>query len=288
MVGNLNKELVVSGIKKACGVILGASIVALSLNYFIVPNRIVDGGLTGIAILIHYLTNLPTGWLVLALNIPIFLLGLKQMGGRFLLLSITGVFTISLGLQLTAGVKPITENLLLAGIFGGLFSGIGMGIIFRSQGSLGGTDIIALIINSRFNISVGQVLLAIDAMIFCVAAVLFSLESAMYAIIYMFVATRVVDFVQEGLSYSKTAIIISSNPDKIAQDIMRILERGVTFLHGSGAYSGEDKKVIYCVVSRAELARVKEIVRDNDPEAFMALSEAPEVLGEGFKPVRGR
>jgi uncharacterized membrane-anchored protein YitT (DUF2179 family) len=210
------------------------------------------------------------------------------MGGRFLLLSVVGVVTVSIAMEITTGVKPVTENYLLAAIFGGLLSGIGMGLIFRSQGSMGGTDIIALIINRRLNFSVGQLLLAIDAIIFLAAAVLFSPESAMYAIIYMFVATRVVDFVQEGLSHSKAAIIISSTPDEIARDIMSILERGVTFLHGSGAYSGEDKKVIYCVVSRTELARVKEIVRNNDPDAFIALSEAPEVLGEGFAPVRGR
>jgi uncharacterized membrane-anchored protein YitT (DUF2179 family) len=286
--GKVSRELLVSGIKRISGVALGAWIVALSLNYFIVPNRIVDGGVTGIAIIIHYVTNLPTGWMVLILNVPIFLMGLKRMGGRFLLLSVVGVVTVSIAMEITTGVKPVTENYLLAAIFGGLLSGIGMGLIFRSQGSMGGTDIIALIINRRLNFSVGQLLLAIDAIIFLAAAVLFSPESAMYAIIYMFVATRVVDFVQEGLSHSKAAIIISSTPDEIARDIMSILERGVTFLHGSGAYSGEDKKVIYCVVSRTELARVKEIVRNNDPDAFIALSEAPEVLGEGFAPVRGR
>jgi uncharacterized membrane-anchored protein YitT (DUF2179 family) len=286
--GKVSRELLVSGIKRISGVALGAWIVALSLNYFIVPNRIVDGGVTGIAIIIHYVTNLPTGWMVLILNVPIFLMGLKKMGGRFLLLSVVGVVTVSIAMEITTGVKPVTENYLLAAIFGGLLSGIGMGLIFRSQGSMGGTDIIALIINRRLNFSVGQLLLAIDAIIFFAAAVLFSPESAMYAIIYMFVATRVVDFVQEGLSHSKAAIIISSTPDEIARDIMSILERGVTFLHGSGAYSGEDKKVIYCVVSRTELARVKEIVRNNDPDAFIALSEAPEVLGEGFAPVRDR
>lgn len=288
MVAMVNKEKAVAAGKRILGVIIGAWIVALSLNYFIVPNRVVDGGVTGIAIIIHYLSNLPVGWLVLGLNIPIFLLGLRKMGGRFLLLSIIGVVMVSSAMEVTAGVRPVTQDLLLAAIFGGLLTGIGMGIIFRSQGSMGGTDIIAVIVKDRFNISVGQVLLVIDALIFLVAAVLFTPESAMYAIIYMFVATRVIDFVQEGLSHSKAAIIISNEPDKIAADIMRILERGVTFLHGSGAYSGDSKKVIYCVMSRAELARVKEIVRDNDPDAFMALSEAPEVLGEGFAPVRGR
>ncbi len=275
-------------VKRFGGVAVGACGVALSLNYFIIPNRIVDGGVTGIAILLHYLLGLPTGWLVLVLNIPVFLLGFRLMGKRFLLLSIWGVLVVSLALQLSAGVSPVTRDLLLAALFGGLLTGVGMGIIFRSQGSLGGTDIVALILTSKFSFSVGQALLGIDAVIFTVAAFLFKPELAMYAIIYMFVATRVVDFVQEGLSHTKAAIIISNQPDKIAQDIMTILERGVTFLNGSGAYSGEHKKIIYCVVTRAELARVKEIIRENDPGAFVALSETPEVLGEGFSPVRGR
>lgn len=275
-------------LKRFIGVAVGACGVALSLNYFILPNRIVDGGVTGIAILLHYLLGLSTGWLVLVLNIPVFLLGFRLMGKRFLLLSIWGVLVLSLALELSTGVRPVTQDLLLAALFGGLLTGVGMGIIFRFQGSLGGTDIVALILNSKFSFSVGQVLLGIDAVIFTVAAFLFKPELAMYAIIYMFVATRVVDFVQEGLSHTKAAIIISNQPDKIARDIMTILERGVTFLNGSGAYSGEDKKIIYCVVTRAELARVKEIIRENDPGAFVALSETPEVLGEGFSPVRGR
>ncbi len=275
-------------LKRFGGVAVGACGVALSLNYFIVPNRIVDGGVAGIAILIHYLLGLPTGWLVLVLNIPVFLLGFRFMGKRFLFLSIWGVLVVSLALELSAGVRPVTQDLLLASLFGGLLTGVGMGIIFRSQGSLGGTDIVALILNGKFSFSVGQVLLAIDAAIFTVAAFLFKPELAMYAIIYMFVATRVVDYVQAGLSHTKAAIIISNEPDKIARDIMTILERGVTFLNGSGAYSGENKKIIYCVVTRAELARVKEIIRENDPGAFVALSETPEVLGEGFSPVRGR
>lgn len=275
-------------LKRITGVVLGASIVALSLNYFIVPNRITDGGVTGIAILLHYLLGLPTGGVVLVLNLPIFLFGFRQMGGRFLFLSICGVIVVSLGLELSSGVLPVTDDLLLASIFGGLLSGVGMGIIFRAQGSMGGTDIVALILKSRFNISVGQILLIIDAGIFLVAGLVFKPESAMYAVIYMFFATRVVDFVQEGLNHSKAAIIISNTPERVADDIIRILERGVTYLHGSGAYSGEEKKVIYCVVSRAELARIKEIVRETDPEAFMAVSEAPEVFGEGFAPVRGR
>ncbi|HWJ02907.1 MAG TPA: YitT family protein [Verrucomicrobiae bacterium] len=284
----MSRKKLLAELKRIAGVVIGALVVAVSLNYFIIPNRVVDGGITGIAILLHYMLKLPTGWTVLILNIPIFVLGLRQMGKRFLVLSVVGVLAVSLALESTAGIKPFTDDVMLAAVFGGLLTGIGMGIIFRSQGSMGGTDIIAIIIKRRFNISVGQVLLLIDAVIFVIAAILFEPKLAMYAIIYMFIATRVVDYVQEGLNPSKAVVIVSTQPDKIAKDIMTVLERGVTFLHGSGAYSGDDKKVIYCVVTRSELARVKEIIKDNDPDAFVALSEAPEVLGEGFAPIKGR
>ena len=282
------RNKILSELKRIAGVIVGAWIVGFSLNCFIIPNRIVDGGLTGIAILLHYVLALPTGWMVLLLNIPIFLIGLRQMGKRFLSLSVLGVATVALTLELTSRVVPFTEDVMLATVFGGLLTGIGMGFIFRSQGSMGGTDIVAMIIKRRFNLSVGQVLLGIDAVIFLFAALIFEPKLAMYAIIYMFIATRVVDYVQEGLNPSKAALIVSKHPEKIAADIMTILNRGVTFMHASGAYSGEDKKVIYCVVSRSELARVKEIIRENDPAAFVALSEAPEVLGEGFTSIRGK
>lgn len=284
----MGKSIMWSELKRLAGVVVGACIVAFSLNYFVVPNRIVDGGVTGIAILIHYISGLPAGWLVLALNIPVFILGLRKIGKRFLILSIVGVGVLSLAMQLTAGAEPVTQNLLLASIFGGLLTGIGMGIIFRFQGSLGGTDIVALVIKSKFSVNVGQVLLGMDAAIFVLAALLLhKADLAMYATIYSFIGTRVVDYVQEGLSHSKMAIIISNQPDIIANEVMNSLGRGVTFLHGSGAYSGDEKKVIYCVIARTELARLKEIVRNNDPDAFVALSEAPEVLGEGFSPVHG-
>ncbi len=275
-------------LKKICGVIFGACVVALSINYFIVPNRIVDGGVTGIAILLHYLVGLPTGWLVLALNIPVFVLGYHAMGRHFLFLSGLGVAVLALALELSTGVAPVTHNLLLATIYGGVLTGVGMGVIFRSQGSLGGTDIVALIIKNRFSINVGQVLLGFDVIIFLMSGLLLHKpDLAMYAAIYMFIATRVVDYVQEGLNHSKTVMIVSQRPEQIAQDIMLKLDRGVTFLHGTGAYSGEEKKIIYCVLARAELSRVKEIIQTNDPDAFVTFAEAPEVFGEGFAPVRG-
>jgi len=269
------------------GVILGAIIVAISINSLIIPNGIADGGVTGIAIIIYYLLEWPVGWVVLGLNIPLFLLGLKFVGRSFLLLSLLGVVTLSAALDLTTGIPALTKDLLLASIFGGVMTGIGMGIIFRSQGSLGGTDILAVLFSRVTSFSVGQILLGIDAVIFLGVALLFGPEIAMYAMIYMFIVTKVIDFVQEGLTRSKAVLVISNKPEIIAHDIMTKLERGVTYFDAEGAYSGDYKKVLYCVVNRTEFTRIKDIIFEHDPQAFITTFDAPEVVGEGFSSWRG-
>ena len=274
-------------IKNFLGIILGSTIVSISINTLIIPNNIADGGITGIAIILHYLVNWPVSWAVLLLNVPLFFLGMRIVGRNFLILSILGVGVLSATLSLTTHLPPLTHDTLLAAISGGVLTGIGMGIIFRSRGSLGGTDILAVLLTRKTSFSVGQILLGIDAVIFLCAAILFEPEMAMYAMIYMFIATRVVDLVQEGLSLSKSVLVVTSQPQKIAGDIMAKLERGVTLFQAVGAFSGEEKQVVYCVINRSELSQIKEIVREQDPRAFLAVSEAPEVVGEGFSSWKG-
>ncbi len=269
------------------GVGVGSIIVGLSLNALIIPNRIADGGVTGIAIILHYLYLWPVSWVVLILNLPLFLIGLKMVGRKFLILSVVGVGVLAFSLQFTAQVPTLTQDRLLAAIFGGVLSGIGMGIIFRSRGSLGGTDILAVFLSRATPLSVGQILLSIDAVIFTVTAVLFRPEAAMYAMLYMFIATRVIDLVQEGMSHSKAVLVITQEPQGIAREIMSKLERGVTLFQAEGAYSGEAKQVVYCVVNRTELTQIKEIVHERDPRAFLTISEVPEVVGEGFASWKG-
>lgn len=274
-------------IKNFLGIILGSTIVSISINTLIIPNNIADGGMTGIAIILHYLFNWPVSWAVLLLNVPLFFLGMRIVGRNFLILSILGVGVLSATLSLTTHLPPLTHDTLLAAISGGVLTGIGMGIIFRSRGSLGGTDILAVLLTRKTSFSVGQILLGIDAVIFLCAAILFEPEMAMYAMIYMFIATRVVDLVQEGLSLSKSVLVVTSQPQKIAGDIMAKLERGVTLFQAIGAFSGEEKQVVYCVINRSELSQIKEIVREQDPRAFLTVSEAPEVVGEGFSSWKG-
>ncbi|WP_425802059.1 YitT family protein [Desulfitobacterium sp. Sab5] len=273
--------------KRILGIFIGAIIVALSINSLIIPNKIADGGVTGIAIILHYLVNWPISLTILFLNIPLFILGWKMVGRSFLVYSILGVSALSLALDLTAGVLQLTTDSLLASIFGGVISGIGMGVIFRSRGSLGGTDILAVLLSRTTPFSVGQILLGIDALIFLMAAILFRPEMAMYAAIYMFIATKVIDLVQEGMSHYKSVMIITSQPQEIAVDIMAKLDRGVTYFNASGAYSGETKRVVYCVISRTQLSQIKEIIHNCDAQAFVAISEIPEVVGEGFSSWKG-
>lgn len=269
------------------GVLIGAVTVAFSINSLIIPNHIADGGVTGIAIILHYIFTWPVSLTVFLLNVPLFLLGLKMVGREFLLLSVLGVVAVSVTLGFTSQVPPLTSDSLLAAIFGGVLTGIGMGIIFRARGSLGGTDILAVYLSRTTPFSVGQILLGIDAVIFLGAAVIFRPEMAMYAMIYMFIATQVIDLVQAGMNHSKSVLVVTEAPHKIAQDIMAKLERGVTFFNAVGAYSGDAKQIVYCVIRRTELSQIKEIIHTHDPQAFVAISEVPEVVGEGFSSWRG-
>ncbi|MFZ3131361.1 MAG: YitT family protein [Desulfosporosinus sp.] len=274
-------------LKRLLGIVIGATIVSVSINTLIIPNQIADGGLTGIAIILYYLFHWPVSWTVLLLNLPLFILGHRVVGRNFLFFSIVGVAVLSATLSMTTHLPVLTHETLLAAIYGGVTSGIGMGIIFRSRGSLGGTDIIAVLVARTTPFSVGQILLGIDALIFLGAAILFRPEMAMYAMIYMFIATRVVDLVQEGLSHSKSVMVVTSHSQIIADEIMAKLGRGVTLFQATGAFSGEAKQVVYCVINRTELSQIKEIVRKQDPQAFVAISEVPEVVGEGFSAWKG-
>ena len=274
-------------LKNFVGIVIGATIVSASINTLIIPNQIADGGVTGIAIILHYLFHWPVSWTILLLNLPIFILGLRLVGRNFLVFSVVGVGVLSVTLSLTTHLPALTHDTLLAVISAGVLSGIGMGIIFRSSGSLGGTDILAVLFARTTSFSVGQILLGIDGVIFLAVAILFRPEMAMYAMIYMFIATRVVDLVQEGLSHSKSVMVVTTRPQRIAEEIMVKLERGVTLFQATGAFSGEAKQVVYCVINRTELSQVKKIVRDQDPQAFVAISEVPEVVGEGFSSWKG-
>ena len=274
--------------QKTIGILFGSFFIALGLVIFFVPNKIAPGGVTGIATVLHYLFNIRVGILVLAINIPLFLIALKILGKRVGIKTLWGILTLSILIELLSQLNPvITENYFLATIYGGALAGLGLGIVFRFGGTTGGTDLIAAIINRYFpSISMGRGLLIIDAFVITSAGIVFNAELALYAMIAIFVQSKIIDFVQEGLDYTKSVIIVSNKSDEIAEAIMKELNRGVTGLRGFGVYSGEEKNVLLITISRAEITKLKNTIFDIDDKAFVILNNAHEVLGEGFKNFR--
>jgi uncharacterized membrane-anchored protein YitT (DUF2179 family) len=266
---------------------IGAGLIALSIDLFLVPNHIVAGGLIGIATILHFTINTPVGLVVLLLNIPLFIAGARWTGGlRFAARTIyaTAVMSILTDVlaPLLAGVTPITQPLLYT-LYGGLLDGVGMGLVFRAQGTTGGTDIIARLLNHFRGVPLGQTMLIVNGAVLALAALFFGVEPVLYALIVTFVAARVVDVVQGEAAYGRAAIIISAKAADIRSKILLDLERGVTVLAGRGGYTEAGVEVLYCVVSRSEVSILKRLVQAIDPQAFVVISEASEVLGQGFK-----
>lgn len=269
------------------GITIGSFLVAFGLQALLIPNKIVQGGVSGLATIIHYVLHVPTGLTMLAFNIPLFIWGIKALGASFGARSFYGAIATSLMVDYLAKfhVLPnLTDNLLLASIYGGVIVGIGLGIVFRYRATTGGSDLGAQLLNHYLGISVGQGILIIDFCIIAISAVVFGIEEAMIGLLSLFVTSKVVDLLQEGASYVRTALIISQYPENIAKEVMTELNRGVTSLAGKGLYTQTEKEVLFCVLSRGEINQLKDIVRKVDKNAFVIITDAYEVLGEGFKP----
>lgn len=266
-------------------ILIGVLLTALGLDMFLVPNKIAAGGVSGIATIVYYLAHIPVGVTMLAINIPLFLMGIRQLGMGFGIRSLFGTISLSLIIDLIARQVPIpTRDPLLASIYGGIIVGIGIGIVFRNKGTTGGTDLAAAIVNNYMKLSVGVVLFIIDASVIVGAGIVFkSAELALYALLTVFVTARVIDIVQEGFGYAKAALIISRKNDEVAQAILHKFDRGATALCGRGMYTGTERDVILSVVTRSEISTLKELVHTIDPQAFVILADVHEVLGEGFK-----
>ena len=249
-----------------------------------IPNRIAAGGVSGIGTVFHYLWGWPVGAVMLTLNIPLFLAVTFVLGPKFGVKSVYGAISLSLLVDLLAAFTgPVTTDPLLACIYGGVFVGIGIGITMRFQGSTGGTDLAALLLNHFTDMRLGQAVLVIDACIIALAGLVFGPELGLYAFLALVVSSRAIDLVQEGTGYNKAAYIISEYPEEISREIMNRLERGVTSLQGTGMFTKTDRQVLMVIVSRREVGAVKDLVRNIDPRAFLVISDVREVLGEGFK-----
>ncbi len=264
-------------------VMLGACVMAFGLELFLVPNRILDGGIVGISIIISHLTELPLGIFIFLLNIPFIFLGYKQIGKTFALSTALGITTLSVTTLMLRHIEPVTKDLLLSTVFGGIVLGIGVGLVIRYGGSLDGTEILAILFNKKLPFSVGEIIMFFNLIIFAVAGFVFTWEQAMYSGLAYFIAYKMIDIVIQGLDESKAVYIISDEYDEIGRAIINRLGRGVTYLMGEGAYTGDQKKVIFTVITRLEESKLTSIVGELDANAFLAIGNIAEVRGGRFK-----
>ena len=264
-------------------IFIGACIMAIGLDLFLIPNNIMDGGIVGVSIILSFLSKIPTGVFIFVLNIPFVFLGYKQIGKTFAFSTGFGITILSGASLLLHNFDPFTTDSLLATIFGGILLGVGVGLVIRNGGSLDGTEVLAILFNKKMPFSVGEFIMFFNLIIFTIAGFVLKWEQAMYSMIAYYIAFKVIDIVVQGLDESKSVYIISDNMDEIGRAIMARLGRGVTFLKGEGAYTGEDKKVIFTVINRLEESKLKSIVTELDPNAFLAIGNIAEVRGGRFK-----
>lgn len=266
------------------GIFIGALLVSISISMFIVPHKFISGGISGISLIIHYLTGIPVSVLLFTFNIPIVAIGAKHIGKQFTIYSIAGITMMSSFIFLFRTYKfpVLTDDPLLAAIFAGALTGLGGGIVFKSGGTLGGTDILGVIVKNVFGISIGSFLFYTNVLIMILSALFFPPEIIMYTLVSMFVASKTTDKVQEGINTKTTVMIISDKYEEIAQNIITKMKRGVTYLLGEGGFLHKEKKVIMCVITRFELSKLKKIALEIDKHAFISISDTYEVVGKGF------
>jgi uncharacterized membrane-anchored protein YitT (DUF2179 family) len=262
---------------------LGAACAAFGLEEFLIPNNIIDGGVIGISIMSGYITGLPIGLFIIVLNLPFFYIAYKNMGKEFVGMSLYATTALALFTHFAHPFPPVTRDLFLVAVFGGVFVGLGVGLIIRAHGSTDGTEIIAIILSNRYSLSVGEIILFINIFILSSAGFVFGWDRAMYSLVTYVVAFKVIDLAIQGLDESKSVVVITDYPHEIGETILHDLGRGVTYLVGEGGYTGLEKRVIYCIVTRLELPRIKDIILSRDPCAFIAIENVHEVTGGRFR-----
>lgn len=283
-------------------IIVAAFIQALSLRIFFVPSHLAAGGVSGLSQLINHFTGWPIGLLILLGNIPLFALGWRFLGGlRFAMRTAVAIFMYSTFTELilrtpifgpngagTALINDLQGDIFLNALYGAIVSGIGYGLVYRARGTSGGSDILARILNHYRGVPVTQSYLLVDTAVILGAGFVFGWKEALYAMIALYVSGLVAETTLEGGGTVRTAMIVTSEADTISERVLEEMHRGVTFLEGTGAYTGAEKPVLYCVITRSEVTRLKAIVDEIDPKAFMVIGVAHEALGEGFRPLKSR
>jgi uncharacterized membrane-anchored protein YitT (DUF2179 family) len=263
---------IITAVYKVVLMVIGSVLASIGLEIFLIPNNIIDGGITGISIMASYLTNIPLGVFVFILNIPFLVIGYKQIGKTFAISTSFSIICLSIGVSILHPIPGITQDILLATIFGGIILGVGVGLIIRNGGSLDGTEIIAIILDKRSGFSIGEIVMFFNLFILGVAGLIFGWDRAMYSLIAYFIAFKTIDITVEGLDESKAVIIVSEKNKDISEALTDRLGRGVTLLHGEGAYKGDSTNVIYVVVSRLEIVKLKGIVNGFDENALITIN----------------
>ena len=279
---------------KAYGyIVLGTFILSIGYVYFITPYKIVPGGVYGISIVLHHTFGTPVGLVALFFNIPLVLAGIKLLGPRFGAKTVTGFVLTSVFVDVLSyfsGMEPLVhDNALLAAVFGGVFMGVGVGFIFKSRATSGGTDVLAMIISRHNRMPLGQMLILVDSVIVILGLVVFGdWEIPLYSWMVIFIMGKVIDVVLQGISYDKTLFIISEHHEQIREKLIVDMRRGGTYIAGEGMFNGSPKKIIFTSVNRREVAMLQDFIHQVDPKAFMTVIEANEILGEGFKSLKDK
>ena len=270
-------------------ILVGSTLQATALRGFLIPARLASGGVSGLSQIINNFTGWPIGIMVLLGNIPLFILGWRFLGGpRFAARTAFAVLVFSILIDLPLEFIPsngVTGDIVLNSLYGGVISGIGFGLVYRGRGTSGGSDVLARILSSWRGIPVTQSYLITDAVIIFLAGIAFSWENALYALVMLYVSGIAAESISQGSNILRTGMIITANPDPVKEQIFKRLQRGVTIMDVRGGYSGEEKTILLCVVTRAEIPHLKALTRELDPKAFLIIGHAHEVRGEGFLPI---
>ena len=276
------KSKIILVLKKMLFLTLGAFIAAAAIEGFLAPNNIIDGGVIGISMIASYLTKMNLGMLVVLINIPFICLAFTKMGKKFVAQTFYAIIIFSLALN-AFHHHVATDDLLLATVFGGIILGAGVGIILKNDGSLDGTEILSLVLSKKWGLSVGEFIMGLNIFIYCGAGLVFGWEKAMYSMLTYFIAYKVIDIVMEGMNSSKSVRIISDKSYEIGQALIERLDIGITYIYGQGGYSRVDKTIIYCIISRLEMSKMKEIIKEIDPNAFISVVDVHEAYGARLK-----
>ena len=264
------------------GITIGAMLSAFSIQTFLSPNMILDGGVIGISMIVSKLTNLPLSIFTIILNIPFLLIGYKNLGKKFIIKAVYAMLIFSCFLTMFSNVNELTDDILLATIYGGIILGIGVGLVIRSGGCLDGTESVAIIINKKTSFSTGQIIMLFNIFIYLTAGALFGLDKALYSLLMYFITFKIIDLVSEGLEQAKAAMIITEQGSQIAKEIYNKLGRTATLIEGNGLVSGK-KDILYCVLTRMEISQLRTIVNSKDETAFVTITEVSEIIGDHIK-----